>query len=83
MSPRELKQLLQTLRDFGVTSYKAEGLEIILAEPSVKAPKVPRKKFKAEEVIEKATQMLPRLTDEEWLLATSQAELDEVINESN
>lgn len=76
-STKELKSLLQLLRAQGVVSYKASGIEILLDPNFVvtKTQRLPKDAPRRNSSIQAQVDMLvPQLTDEEWLLATSQPE---------
>lgn len=83
MKPRELRALIKLLRSNGVVSYEAEGLKLLL-DPQFKVTT----KTKAKQVIENTAEiqeqlnnMLPQLTDEQWLIATNMPSIeDEAMN---
>lgn len=83
MKPRELRALIKLLRSNGVVSYEANGLKLLL-DPQFKITT----KAKAKQVVENTTDiqetlnnMLPQMSDEDWLLATNMPSIeDEAIN---
>lgn len=83
MKPRELRALIKLLRSNGVVSYEANGLKLLL-DPQFKMLSTAKAKQVVEntaDIQETLNNMLPQMSDEDWLLATNMPSIeDEAIN---
>lgn len=79
MPTKQLKSLIKLLRASGVTSYECDGLKLTLDANFVSEKPSKSKAKSSVDVLAEAGALIPQMSDEDWLLATSSALPDDQV----